>query len=123
MLEGGELHPGLRSGTTTNWGATIDGDTVIRRSAIGLDAARATLYVAISNFTTARALALGMAHVGAVDVAQLDVNHSFPKLVLFRPDSKSGKLVGSVAVDGFLYTEGEYLERASSRDFFYVTRR
>src|SRR5690606_7601176 len=56
MLADGELHAGLRAEGSTSWGATIDGDTVIRRSAVGLDASRTTLFVGISNATTARAL-------------------------------------------------------------------
>jgi hypothetical protein len=119
MAEGGELHPGLR-GDSTNWGATIDGETVIRRSAIGLDRDHRTLYVAISNATTARALALGMLHVGAQDIAQLDVNYSYPKFVLYR-HGEGGGLTAMTAVKGFDVDRDAYVGRASARDFFYVT--
>lgn len=121
MVEGNELHPGLQ-GDSTKWGATIDGKTVIRRSAIGLDRERRTLYVAISNSTSARALATGMMHVGAQDVAQLDVNYSYPKFVLYRRDS-AGDLSALTAVKGFDVDREAYLGRASTRDFFYVTAR
>jgi hypothetical protein len=122
MLQAGELHPGLRAQDSRNWGATLEGKTVIRRSAVGLSADGRTLFVGISNSTTARALALGMQHVGARDVAQLDVNFSFPRFLLYR-DAQGGALDAVGAVRGLLYRPDEYLGHASTRDFFYVTAR
>ena len=55
-----------------NWGSTLGGNVVIRRSAIGLDAAREFSFVGISNDTTARAMADAMHHAGASHVAQLE---------------------------------------------------
>ena len=120
MLLDGVLHPGLRSSDSRNWGATLEGKTVIRRSAVGLSADARTLFVGISNSTTARALALGMQHVGARDVAQLDVNFSFPRFLLYR-EGEGGALNAVGAVRGLLYQPDEYLGHASTRDFFYVT--
>ncbi len=122
MLENGVLHPGLRSPDTKNWGATIDGDTVIRRSAVGLDRDGKTLFVGISNSTTARTMALGMQQAGAVTVAQLDVNFSFPRFVVYE-EGNQGKLNALGAVKGFLYEPDEYVGHSSTRDFFYVTTR
>lgn len=122
MLQDGVLHPGLRTADSRNWGATLDGKTVIRRSAVGLSADARTLFIGISNATTARALALGMQHVGASDVAQLDVNFSFPRFLLYR-DGERSALNAVGAVRGLLYQPDEYLGHASTRDFFYVTAR
>jgi len=122
MLHEGELHPGLRTADSRNWGATLEGKTVIRRSAVGLSADARTLFVGISNATTARALALGMQHVGARNVAQLDVNFSFPRFLLYR-EGEGSTLNAIGAVRGLLYQPDEYLGRASTRDFFYVTAR
>lgn len=122
MVDGGALHPGLRTADSRNWGATLEGKTVIRRSAVGLSADARTLFVGISNSTTARALALGMQHVGARDVAQLDVNFSFPRFLLYR-EGDDQRLSAVGAVRGLLYQPDEYLGRASTRDFFYVTAR
>jgi hypothetical protein len=122
MLENGVLHPGLRSAETKNWGATIDGDTVIRRSAMGLDSDGKTLFIGISNSTTARAMALGMQQAGAVTVAQLDVNFSFPRFLVYE-ETGANKLAAVGAVKGFLYEPDEYIGRPSTRDFFYVTAR
>jgi len=123
MLENGVLHPGLRSDDTKNWGATLEGKTVIRRSAAGLSADGKTLFIGISNSTTARALALGMQQAGAVSVAQLDVNFSFPRFLVYQPDADTGALTALGAVKGLLYSADEYVGRASTRDFFYVTAR
>lgn len=118
-----KLHPGLQGGKGLKWGATLDGDTVIRRSAIGLNAARDVLYVSITNHTSARVLADGMHHCGAVDVAQLDVNWSYPKFVTFEP-SESGAGRKAVALaDGFEYSPDEYIRKKQRRDFFYLMRK
>jgi Phosphodiester glycosidase len=122
MLQDGVLHPGLRAADSRNWGATLEGKTVIRRSAVGLAADGRTLFVGISNSTTARALALGMQHVGAQHVAQLDVNFSFPRFLLYRDGAPQG-MTAVGAVRGLLYQPDEFLGRASTRDFFYVTAR
>jgi hypothetical protein len=63
-----------------------------------------------------------MQHVGARDVAQLDVNFSFPRFLLYR-DGEGESLTAVGAVRGLLYQPNEYLGRASTRDFFYVTAR
>jgi len=122
MYENNVMHVGLRHPETRNWGATLDGDTVIRRSAIGLDESRRVLFVGISNHTTARALAEGMHHAGAVDVAQLDVNWSYPKFLIYAPGSERG-VAATAVMEGFEYTAGDYVTKSSLRDFFYVTRR
>jgi hypothetical protein len=121
MLENGTLHPGLASDTNASWGSAVGGDTVIRRSALGLSPDGATIFMGISNYTTARALALGMQHVGAADVVQLDVNWSYPHVVVFRPN-KNGKPRAELLFDGFVYQPLAYTVNGSERDYFYVTR-
>lgn len=122
MLEAGKMHPKLDNPDAKAWGATLSGATIIRRSALGLDAAGRTLYVALGNSTNARALALAMQHAGAVDVAQLDVNWSYPK-ILFYKKNEAGALVAEPGAPGFTFQPGEYVDQKSNRDFFYLTRR
>lgn len=118
-----KLHPGLQGGKGLKWGATLDGDTVIRRSAIGLNAGRDVLFVSITNHSTARVLADGMHHAGAVDVAQLDVNWSYPKFVTFEATG-GGPTRNAVALaDGFEYSPDEYIRKKQRRDFFYLMRK
>lgn len=122
MVEQGKIHPGLASDENTNWGAALGGDTVIRRSAVALDETGRVLFVGISNSTTAPAIARGMQHAGAHDVAQLDVNWSYPKIVVFRRGA-SGVRETVGLFPGFVYAPDEYLRARSPRDFFYVVRR
>lgn len=121
MVEGGKLHPGLTNEKATSWGAALGGETVVRRSAVGVDQERTILYVGVSNATHARAIALGMRHAGAADVAQLDINWSYPHFVMFRP-SEEGTPEGFVLFEGFAYDDNTYISRRSQRDFFYITK-
>jgi hypothetical protein len=123
MYVDGEMHPLLQAPNVRHWGATLDGDTVIRRSAVGMDASRSTLYVGISNHTNAKVLAEGMRHAGATTVAQLDVNWSYPKFVLYEPKGKAGQLIAVALAEGFEFSEDEYIRSRAMRDFFYLTRK
>ena len=124
MWEHDKLHAGLQAGAgLKKWGATVDGETVIRRSAIGLNADRSVLYVAITNHTSARVLAEGLHHAGASDVAQLDVNWSYPKFVTFEPIARTAVLHPVPLAPGFEYSDDEYLRKKEKRDFFYILRK
>jgi len=123
MWEEDKLHPGLQDGRGLKWGATLDGDTVIRRSAVGLSQSREVLYVAITNHSSARVLADGMHHAGAADVAQLDVNWSYPKFVTFEPGDAGPERVAVALAEGFEYSPDEYIRKRQRRDFFYLARK
>ncbi|MBK7585226.1 MAG: hypothetical protein IPI67_34190 [Myxococcales bacterium] len=123
MYEDDKVHPGLADPDTRLWGATLDGETVIRRSAVGLNAARDVLYVGISNHTTAKAIADGMRHAGAATVGQLDVNWSYPKFVLYEQKEAGGPRKAVALAPGFEFDEDEYIRKRSLRDFFYLVRR
>jgi hypothetical protein len=122
MIDRGRRHAALDD-PTDSWGSTVASGTVIRRSALGLSADRAVLYVGIADWVTASALATGMAHAGAHSVAQLDVNFSYPKLLLFEPRAGGTGLVARPLTAHFEFTEDEYIAKAAPRDFFYLTRK
>lgn len=119
MVEEGTLHPSLQGGHNRKFGATLDGNTVIRRSAIGINREKTVLFAGITNHTTAKALAVGMKHAGADVVVQMDVNWSYPKFVTFEPDS-TGTLHPKALADGFEFSDKLYLRERSMRDFFYL---
>ena len=121
LVEDGKMHPALRDESERRWGAMPDGETVIRRSALGLADGGSVMFMAVSNFTTATALASALSHAGARNVAELDVNWSFPHFVLFRPD-ENDQLRASGLFEGFLFDKDRYLSKASARDFFYLVR-
>lgn len=123
MWEDNVLHLGLRSDDATTWGATVDGDTVIRRSAIGVGPDPRIVYMGIGDSTTARAMAMAMRHAGATNVGQLDVNWSFPKFVMFGRKPDTGELVCVPVSKTFEYDESDFVRKPYARDFFYVTRK
>jgi hypothetical protein len=118
MYLDGKRHGALWDPDARGWGAALGGDTVIRRSAVGLDASGKVLYLAVTNYTIAQALADGMHHAGAVDVAQLDVNWSYPKIVMFP--QRGTEIEAESLFQGFMVEPAEYLREASPRDFFYL---
>lgn len=65
---------------------------------------------------------MGMHHAGAIDVAQLDVNWSYPKFLVYGSGNERG-VAATAVMEGFEYTAGDYVTKSSLRDFFYLTRR
>jgi hypothetical protein len=122
LYAGGVRNTGLSNELTTSWGANETGDPVIRRSAIGLDEHGTTLFVAVGNALTAPALADAMRFAGAFDVAELDVNWSYPKFLVYRANA-SGALDASTLFPTYVFDKDEYIRRRSTKDFFYLERR
>ncbi|WP_272459629.1 phosphodiester glycosidase family protein [Polyangium jinanense] len=122
LVEGGELNTKLTE-YNKNWGATVSGETVIRRSAIGIDAAGRTLFYALGEAVTAQSLARAMKAAGARDAAQLDVNYAYPRFLLFEHPPAAERRVVSSLVPHVDYRTHDYVKEPSPRDFFYITRR
>ncbi|HQP34502.1 MAG TPA: phosphodiester glycosidase family protein [Polyangiaceae bacterium] len=123
LVEQGKMNPALHS-DNTHWGAAVGGGTVIRRSVIGVSADGRTLFFGMGDALTAKSAADAMVVAGAYDVAQLDVNHSFPRFMFY--DKKAGgsqDLIASGLIPGFTFKQGDYVKNPSFRDFFYVTRK
>lgn len=124
MVEQGELHKGLAIEENTYWGATLDKDTIIRRSGMGMSEDGHTLYVGIGEAMSAKSIATALQFAGAHNVAQLDVNFTYPKFVSIAPKSEgSTDLVLTPLVTTFKFEPDDYVKRPHPRDFFYVTRR
>ncbi len=119
LLFNGKLHPGLYD-ENTNWGAALGGGTVVRRSAAGLSEDGKTLFMAVSNHTSPRTIAIAMSHVGSFHAAQLDINYSYPKFVLF-PKTELGVREATSLFEGFKAEKDDYIRQPNLRDFFYVT--
>jgi hypothetical protein len=64
-----------------------------------------------------------MHHAGAVHVAQLDVNWSYPKFLLYEPGEGGPERKAVALAKGFEFDENEYIRKRSLRDFFYLTRK
>ncbi|MBW2527205.1 MAG: phosphodiester glycosidase family protein [Deltaproteobacteria bacterium] len=124
LVEQGVTHLRLeRDEYAKGWGATVSGDTVIRRSAIGLDREGQVLYYGLGDGLTAQAIARGMKAAGAHSAALLDVNYSYPRFLLYRqPAPGAVPLAVSAIIPTLEYQRDEYVVRPSRRDFFYLTR-
>lgn len=125
LVEDGQINEKLAvKDDAAGWGVAVGTTTAIRRSALGLDKARKTLFYAIGDSVTAGTLARAMKAAGADEAAQLDVNASFPRFLTYAKKSPdSAPRVASSLVSDSPYVKAEYVGFHEERDFFYVTRR
>ncbi len=123
LVEQGKENDALSVEYNRNWGAAVGGETVIRRSAIGIDKAGRTLFYGLGESVTAQALARAMHVAGADGAAQLDVNYSYPRFLLYgKTPGVDGPRAQSALIPGLKYVSWEYVGDASPRDFFYLIR-
>jgi hypothetical protein len=123
LIEDGTVNPATRAENNTGWGATVDGDTVIRRSAFGLDRSGKVAFYGMGDALSAGTLAQAMKAAGAWEAAQLDVNWAYPRFFLF-----DGAQSGQPRITGPLapvqnWKPDEYVGKPAFRDFFYLTRK
>lgn len=125
LVEEGKTTKGVEAMEySKNWGATVSGETVIRRSAIGIDKSGRVLFYALGEAMTARALARALRAVGAESAAQLDVNYSFPRFLFFdKPAGAELPQVSSPIIPDIKFKKTEYVGASETRDFFYLTRK
>jgi hypothetical protein len=122
LMEGGTADSRLaREDTARLWGAALGGKRDIRRTALGLDASGKTLFFGIGEWIWARDLMVAMKAAGAVDVAELDINWSYTRFLLY--DRSSPPKVVSTLIEKVEYTKDGYISKAAPRDFFYLRRK
>ncbi len=122
LVEDGDLNKQVETSEyVKGWGATVSGDTVIRRSAIGLSKDGKTLLYGIGDALTAQSLGRGMKAAGAWWSAELDVNYSYPRFLLYTRPNGATPVATSSIIPGIDYQKDQYIH-ASPRDFFYLTR-
>lgn len=122
LVEGGTPDARLvHEDTARLWGAALGGKREIRRTALGLDATGRTLFFGIGEWIWARDLALAMKAAGAVDVAELDINWSYTRFLLY--DRSTPPKVVSTLIEKVEYSKDGYISKAAPRDFFYLRRK
>lgn len=122
LLEEGELHPKLKAHNDRPWGGRDPKRKTRRRSSVGIDASGRMLLYGMGDETPPRMLAEGMRAAGAVSAAQLDINWSWTRFLVFS--EQEGTLrVTSTLIPQMVHGKKSYVERAASRDFFYLLRR
>jgi hypothetical protein len=125
LIHRGALHPDLDSEhAAKKWGSMQNGDRETRRSAIGLDASGQILFYGLGEWTIAKDLAVAMKAAGCVVAAELDINWSYTRFLLFgRPSPGEPLQVVSTLVPKTEHTRLGYVSKASQKDFFYLKRR
>ncbi len=127
LIERGEPNTRLLNEFTKNWGASVAGDTIIRRSALGLSHDKHFLFYGIGDAVSARSIGDALLAAGAYDAAQLDVNSAYPRfmLVAHGPAGKAGDSLALTdpLIPGLHYRPTEYVVTPEPRDFFYVKRK
>lgn len=119
LVLNGIEHAGLSEGSR-NWGAAVDGATVIRRSGLGLDRAKKVLYYASGDSLSVLTLARAMKAAGASDIAELDVNWSFPRFLFYKHGALTPEVRESLIPCTF--RKNEHTGLSYYRDYFYVVR-
>lgn len=124
LVEEGKINDRLiAADNSKGWGAAVGGDTVIRRSAIGLDAEGKTLFYALGDSVTAGALARAMKAAGAENAAQLDVNAAYPRFLFYKHPANELPKVDSAIIPDVKFAKHEYVGEPEGRDFFFLTRK
>lgn len=119
----GEIHPLLARHNERPWGGFDPNRKTRRRSAVGVDASGRVLFYAIGEEMDPRVLAQGMAYAGAVNSAELDINWSWTRFLVFGQTDSRELAVTSTLIDPMVFQPGEYLKISAARDFFFLSRR
>ena len=123
LVEQGKLNVAL-SESNRSWGATVSGETIIRRSALGVDETGRVLFYGRGEAVTSQSIARAMQAAGARDAAQLDVNHAYPRFLLYEKGAPGDPpRAGSALIPDVKFKPAEYVTEPSPRDFFYIARR
>jgi hypothetical protein len=122
LLDGGAVHPSLLKGLDKAWAGHTADLTTRRRSAIGIDATGRTLFYAIGEEASPRWIAEALRTAGATSAAELDINWYWTRFLAFGTDGGALHVTSSL-IPKMEHLRTEYVERASIRDFFYVTRK
>lgn len=124
LLEDGALHPEIDSDARPRkWSASATGAYDVRRSALGLDATGTILFYGLGEWVTPHDLADAMKTAGAKVAAQLDINWSYTRFLVYgRPPPEKRLQVTETLIPKTKHTPFGYVEKASERDFFYLKR-
>lgn len=124
LVNQGELHPLLVRGKERRWAGFDPKRVTRRRSAIGVDASGQVLFYGIGEEMGPGVLGVGMRAVGAVNAAELDINWSWTRFLVFGRTEEPPTLdVIATLIPDTVKNAGEYLERPSARGFFYLFTR
>jgi hypothetical protein len=123
LIERGAPNKRLLNEFTRNWGASVAGDTIIRRSAIGLSQDKRFLFYGLGDAVSARSIGDALLAAGAYDAAQLDVNRAYPRFLLVAHGPAGKPALTDPLIPDLQYRPTEYVVTPEPRDFFYIKRK
>ena len=123
LVSDGALHPLLENHNERAWGGFDPKRKTRRRSALGVDASGRVLLYGIGEEMGPRLLAQGMRYAGAVNAAQLDINWSWTRFLVFGQTGEGELSVTSTLIPEMVHQKHGYVAKPAARDFFYIMRR
>jgi hypothetical protein len=123
LLDDGVVHPALLRGDDKRWAGHAADLTTRRRSAAGLDSSGRVLFYAMGEEASPRWLAEALRLAGASCAAQLDINWYWTRFLLFGTPNGEPLQVTSTLIPKMEHLKRGYVERPSTRDFFYFVER
>jgi hypothetical protein len=123
LLDAGVVHPALLRGDDKRWAGHATDLETRRRSAVGLDAGGRVLFYAMGEEASPRWLAEALRVAGARTAAELDINWYWTRFLLFGAPKGEPLQVTSTLIPKMEHLKRGYVERPSTRDFFYFVER
>jgi hypothetical protein len=125
LVDHGQPVPGLNAADTTKWGSTLGNAVYVWRSAVGVTADGALLYVGgpALNIT---GLANLLVDAGAVRGMELDINTDWVNFATYHPAAPGGAAApsnGTLLLPDMTGTTGRYFESWWGRDFITMSAR
>ena len=122
LIDNGQINPETTVGLPRDWGYSVNGETVVWRSALGLSADRRTLYYVAGPNLTLPILAKAMAATGAAFAMQLDINDYWVFFCTFYPNPQDPSQIGTRELHLVMrYKNRDRYLKGFERDFFYIT--
>ncbi|HEX3594522.1 MAG TPA: hypothetical protein VHU80_05455 [Polyangiaceae bacterium] len=123
LLDDGAVHPALLRGEDKRWAGHAADLETRRRSAVGLDASGRVLFYAMGEEAAPRWLADALRLAGARTAAELDINWYWTRFLLFGKPKGEPLQITSTLIPKMEHLKRGYVERPSTRDFFYFVER
>ena len=122
LIDNGKINPETTVGLPRDWGYSVNGETVVWRSALGISADRRTLYYIAGPNLTLPILAKAMAATGAQFAMQLDINDYWVFFCTFYPNPQDASQIRTRELHLVMrYKNRDRYLKGFERDFFYVT--
>ena len=119
LVDNGQIVPAAYDANSSAWGATLGGGLYVWRSALGITANGALLYVGGPGLDIYN-LANIMVHAGAVRAMELDINTDWVNFSSYQPSTAAGPATptnGTELLPGMTGTPGRYFQPWWARDF------